>query len=103
MIYFLRSRRQGRKIARKVRELLDDERVMWEVKPAASPGAVLHLKLDYSLIAVVIECKRLRFLDSVHLYVDGADVYVPLIARIRLRGAARCRMQEIAELRTRKK
>jgi hypothetical protein len=45
---------------------------------------------------IVLIPRAARILDSIHLYSDDAEVWLPLVSRLRLRAAARWRLIEHA-------
>ena len=38
---------------------------------------------------IVIDPRAVRLFDAIHLYVDGVEVWLPILARLRLRSAVR--------------
>ncbi len=100
MLTFLKTRRNGRSLARRVRRSLLDTEKFWQV--GALPANVYGAQLERKKVRVVLmpcdcACKFLRIFDRCRLLVDGVDVFVPLVARIRLRTAARYVVQRDAE------
>jgi hypothetical protein len=88
MLPIIRSRIDGRRLARKLRESLADPKGTWaagaddEGRPALSNGE----------FRIVLVPRTLRILDAIHVYHDDAEIWLPLVARLRLRGAARARL-----------
>jgi hypothetical protein len=88
MLPIIRSRIDGRRLARKLRESLANPKDKWEVganddsRPTLSNGE----------FQVVLVPRALRILDAVHVYHNDAEIWLPLVARLRLRGAARARL-----------
>src|SRR3712207_4400423 len=97
MLYAIRARREGRRLARKVCRSLATEIHEWKVE--ATPGNRFEVRLNRAngnvvVLIMPLERRWLRWLRSseqVRLLVDGVDLFVPLVPRIRLRGAARLR------------
>jgi hypothetical protein len=88
MLPIIRSRIDGRRLARKLRESLADPKEKWTVgaddegRPTLSNGE----------FRIVLVPRAVRILDAVHVYHDEAEIWLPLVARLRLRGAARARL-----------
>lgn len=101
MLYAIRARRAGRKLGRKVCRSLVDDVHAWTVETHPEHRFEVALTRDTVKVLIMpLERRWLRWLRSseqVRLIVGGADLFVPLITRIRLRGAARLRALWAAE------
>ncbi len=88
MFPIIRSRWDARRLARKLRNSLTSLEEKWNVgtdehgQPTLSNG-------DFRIVLVP---RAVRLLDAIHVYSDNAEIWLPLLARIRLRAAARWRL-----------
>lgn len=93
MFPIIRSRIDGRRLARKLRESLANSDEKWTVAGDDDGRATL----SNGEFRIVLEPRAARILDAIHVYNDDAEIWLPLVARLRLRGAARARLiQEAA-------
>ena len=95
VLQWLTMRRQGRELARQQRLSLA-QGYYWKIEPL--PANVEGARLSRGAFAIVLmpcDCclKFIRVFDQCKLHYCSADVYVPLLARIRLRNAARVYVQ----------
>jgi hypothetical protein len=88
MLPIIRSRIDGRRLARKLRESLGDLKEKWTVG-ADDEGRPALSNAEFKIVLVP---RAVRILDAVHVYHDEAEIWLPLVARLRLRGAARVRL-----------
>jgi hypothetical protein len=85
MLIFVRSRVAAHRLVRHLREALVAEHDDWKLaadeqgRPVMSTGS----------FRVLLAPRSIRFFDAVHLYCDDVEIWLPLLARLRLRGAAR--------------
>ncbi len=88
MFPIIRSRIDARVLSRKLRASLTDSEEAWTVgadkegRPMLSNGG----------LRIVLVPRTVRMLDAIHVYSDDAEVWLPVFARLRLRGAARTRL-----------
>jgi hypothetical protein len=85
MLLLIRVRAEARKLSHEVRKALLTERELWEID-ADQLGRPI---LNRGRFRIALVPRRLRLLDGVHLFCNEVEVWLPLIARIRLRNAAR--------------
>jgi hypothetical protein len=85
MPVFLRVRWAAFRLVRALRRsiLAGDEE--WELD-SDSHGRPL---LTAGPFRIVIAPRAIRLFDAIHLYVDGVEVWLPILARLRLRNAVR--------------
>jgi hypothetical protein len=92
MFPVIRSRWDAHKLSRTLRQSLADPNAKWKIavddegNPEMSNG-------DFRIVLVP---RAIRLLDAIHVYHDGAELWLPLVARLRLRAAARSRLLEDA-------
>lgn len=109
MLTFRKVRSEARQVSRDVQAMLRDDSLVWESRAPIghedTNGCVLTTKTTYGgrLNVTIMPCNGccafLRIFDRCYLNFDGADVFVPLLSRMRLRTAARYRMLRIARRR----
>jgi hypothetical protein len=82
---FVRLRILGIRLARTLRRSLLTQSDSWTIeadrqgRPIVSAGP----------FRILIDPRRLRLFDAIHLYCDDTEIWLPLIARIRLRSGVR--------------
>lgn len=92
MFPVIRSRWDAHKLSRQLRQSLADPNAKWKIavdddeNPEMSNG-------DFR---IVLEPRAVRLLDAIHVYHDGAELWLPLVARLRLRAAARSQLLQDA-------
>src|SRR3954451_6185147 len=85
MFSMIRVRFDAHRLVRQLRKSLSGEPDKWKIgendagQPSLSKGA----------FEIVLEPRTVRLLDAIHVYSEGAEIWLPLIARLRLRTAAR--------------
>jgi hypothetical protein len=85
MPMFLRIRWIAFRLVRALRRAILQEDSAWEFDADSQGGAVLMAK-PYRVVVVP---RAFRVCDAVHLYCDETEVWLPILARIRLRSAVR--------------
>jgi hypothetical protein len=85
MFSMIRVRFDAHRLVRQLRKSLSGEPDKWKIgeNDAGQPSLS---KADFE---IVLEPRTVRLLDAIHVYSDGAEIWLPLIARLRLRTAAR--------------
>ena len=89
----LRSRWDAMILVRALRQSLLESKDRWKTRPDDTGGAVL----SHGEFRIVLEPRGPRLLDAVHLYRSNAEVWLPLLPRLRLRAAARLRLIQDAK------
>jgi hypothetical protein len=85
MPVFLRIRFAAIRLARALRQSILTETTLWDIdfddvgRPALVAGP----------FRVVIAPRAIRLFDALHVYCNGAEIWLPLISRLRLRNAVR--------------
>ncbi len=103
MFPIIRSRIDARALSRKLRTSLTNSEEAWNVgtdkegRPMLSNGG----------LRIVLVPRTVRMLDAIHVYSDDTEIWLPVLARLRLRGAARTRLiqdasDHLAELEVKK-
>ena len=88
MLPIIRSRWDARIFARKLRQSLANPGDDWKIgtdddgRPTLANGE----------IRIVLVPRTARLFDAIHVYNNGAEIWLPLLPRLRLRGAARWRL-----------
>jgi hypothetical protein len=98
MLNFIRVRLRGACVARKVRASIA-RNWSWEQAGEVVGPHGRGTSLTRDGVLVTITPRRLRIFDRVNLYYKGGEVWLPLIARIRLRNAVRLYMIELVDAR----
>jgi hypothetical protein len=80
-------------LARKVRASLTEANGKWEID-ADEDG---RPRLTSGRFGIVLAPRAVRLFDAIHLYCEGAEIWLPFIARLRLRAAARYRLIRAAD------
>lgn len=77
----MRLRKAARTLSRKLRAVLNDD----QVTPHVNPNMVCYGEG----VSITYTPRRLRIFDSIHVCVEGNDVWLPLLPRLLLRHAYR--------------
>jgi len=85
MFTFIHARREARQLTRKLRKSLTGQEDLWATD-ADHQGRPI-LSAGRFRIMIVPRCPRL--FDTIHLYCEETEIWLPLLPRIRLRGAVR--------------
>jgi hypothetical protein len=93
MLTFLRVRLQACRLANSMRRSMLANSDFWTID-ADRQGRPMLMR---SRFRVALVPQRLRVFDSIHLYCDEAEVWLPLWARWRLRNAARLLIVRFAQ------
>lgn len=88
MFPILRSRWDARRLGRELRDSLASDEDGWEVGTDKEKNPML----SKDGFRIVLTPRSVRLLDAVHVYRNDAEIWLPLLARLRLRGAARWRL-----------
>ena len=88
MLPIIRSRMDARTLARNLRNSLDESEESWTVGTDKEG----HPMLSNGGLRIVLVPRTARLFDAIHVYSDDAEIWLPLFARLRLRGAARLRL-----------
>jgi hypothetical protein len=88
----IRMRLTAIRLARALRRSILTERRLWEIDVDAANCPLLSA----GPFRVVVVPRAVRLLDAVHLYCGGAEVWLPLMWRVRLRNAVRLVLLENA-------
>jgi hypothetical protein len=88
MLPMIRAHWDARNLSRKLRKSLATPQDKWKVdtndegQPTLSSGGIY----------ITLVPRAARILDGIHVYSDDAEIWLPLLARLRLRAAARLRL-----------
>jgi len=88
MFPVIRSRWDARKLSRTLRQSLADPNAKWKIAVDDEENP----ELSNGDFRIVLEPRAVRLLDAMHVYHDGAEIWLPLWTRLRLRAAARSRL-----------
>lgn len=88
MFPIIRSRWDARILARKLRESLASSDDNWTIGTDEEGNPTL----SNDGFRIVLVPRAVRLLDAVQVYRDDAEIWLPLLARLRLRAAARWRL-----------
>jgi hypothetical protein len=88
MLSVIRARWDAHLLTRKLRQSLATPKDKWKID-ADREG---HPTLSAGDFRMVLVPRAARLFDAIHLYEKDAEIWLPLIARIRLRAAARLRL-----------
>ena len=88
---FLGVRLDAGRLARMLRKSLLTDADNWKIDRVEIDGGE-HTCLANGRFQVALVPRRLRINDAVHVYCDGAEVWLPLLPRLRVRSAARWRL-----------
>jgi hypothetical protein len=78
-------RAEARRLARQLRRSMLTEHESWEIDADRQGRPVL----SRGRFRIAIVPRNVRLFDAIHLFCDEVEVWLPLVARIRLRNAAR--------------
>jgi hypothetical protein len=92
MFPVIRSRWDAHKLSRQLRQSLADTSAKWKIAVDDDENP----ELSNGDFRIVLTPRTVRLLDAIHVYHDGAELWLPLVARLRLRAAARSRLLEDA-------
>ena len=83
---FLRVRIAAFRLVRQLRRsLLNEEEPQWEIDSDTQGRPIL----TSGSFRILIVPRAVRLFDAVHLYCDDVEIWLPILARIRLRNAVR--------------
>ena len=85
MFFSIHARADARRLARQLRRSMLTERELWGIDADRQGRPVL----SRGRFRIAIVPRNLRLFDAVHLFCDEVEVWLPLVARIRLRNAVR--------------
>jgi hypothetical protein len=85
MFNFVRMRFEASRLGRALGKSLVDDPDSWKIEGAKGD----HATISDGTFKISVSARRLRILDSIHVSCDGAEVWLPLVARLRLRNAVR--------------
>ena len=88
MFPMIRVRRDARILSRKLRLSLAEPEDKWKVG-TDEDGRPL---LSNGNFRIVLVPRAARLLDAIHVYSEDAEIWLPLLPRLRLRAAARLRL-----------
>jgi hypothetical protein len=88
MFPMIRAHRDARILSRNLRKSLAAPDDKWKVGTDEEG----HPTLSSGDFRIVLVPRAARFLDAIHVYSDDADIWLPLLTRLRLRAAARLRL-----------
>jgi hypothetical protein len=88
MFPIIRAHTKARSFSRKMRKSLASPEAIWKIE-TDDQG---HPTLANNDIRIVLVPRALRLLDAIHVYNNDAETWLPLLARLRLRAAARSRL-----------
>jgi hypothetical protein len=88
MFPMIRARIDARQLARKLRQSLATPKDKWKIDTDEEG----HPTLSTGDFRIVLEPRAVRILDAIHVYHDDAEIWLPLLTRLRLRAAARSRL-----------
>jgi hypothetical protein len=88
MLPVIRARWDAHLLTRKLRQSLATPKDKWKID-ADDEG---HPTLSTGDFRIVLVPRAARLFDAIHLYEKDAEIWLPLVSRIRLRGAARLRL-----------
>lgn len=96
MLPAIRSRFVAAGLTRELRHSLAETKERWAISSDKDGNTVLARR-DFRIVLVA---RALRLLDAVHLYREDAEIWLPLVSRVRLRAAARLRLIQFAKQET---
>ena len=88
MFPIIRSRWDARSLSRELRNSLASPEDDWKIGTDEEGSSTL----SNEGFRIVLMPRAARLLDAIHVYCDDAEIWLPLLARLRLRGAARWRL-----------
>ena len=92
MLPVIRARWDAMVLTRELRRSLEDLHDRWKMD-GDGEGDTTLTKGEFKIEIVT---RAARLLDALHLYRGDAEVWLPLLSRVRLRAAARVRLLETA-------
>jgi hypothetical protein len=96
MLPAVRSRFAAFGLTRDLRRSLEEPKDRWKMDSDEGGNTVLT-KGEFRIVLVA---RALRLLDTVHLYREDAEIWLPLLSRLRLRSSARLRLIRFAKQET---
>src|SRR3954469_21618931 len=88
MFPIIRARWDARILARKLRLSLTSSDDKWKIGKDAEG----YSTLSNGGFRIELMPRNVRLLDAIHVYSDDAEIWLPLVPRLRLRAAARLRL-----------
>jgi hypothetical protein len=88
MFPIIRAHIDARVLSRELRKSLAAPEDNWKIGTDEEDHATLS-KDDFRIVLVP---RASRLFDAIHVYHDDAEIWLPLLARLRLRAAARWRL-----------
>jgi hypothetical protein len=88
MFPIIRAHRDARILSRQLRKSLASPEDNWKV----GTDEESHPTLSNNGFRIVLVPRASRLFDAIHVYSKDAEIWLPLLARVRLRAAARCRL-----------
>ena len=88
MFPIIRAHRDARILSWTLRSSLASPDETWKV----STDEAGHPMLSNCNFQIVLVPRAARLFDAIHVYSDDAEIWLPLLARLRLRAAARLRL-----------
>jgi hypothetical protein len=88
MFPIIRARWDARIFSRKLRMSLVAPEDSWKV----GTDDQKHPTLTNGAIRIVLVPRTVRLLDAIHVYNDESEIWLPFVARLRLRATARWRL-----------
>lgn len=92
MFETIKARRASRKLARSVMAFIRQQPDKWRVSASiiSHTGQTIVKSGQWTLVLSPCDrCPNCRLCDSVRFYSEGSDVFIPFLARIRLRAHVR--------------
>ena len=88
MFPIIRAHRDARILSRELRKSLASPDDSWKIETDEEG----HPTLSNNSFRIVLLPRASRLFDAIHVYNNGAEIWLPLLARLRLRAAARWRL-----------
>ena len=88
MFPIIRAHRDARVLSRKLRKSLASPEDDWKI----GTDEAGHPTLSNGGVRIVLVPRAARLFDAIHVYSNDAEIWLPLLARLRLRAAARGRL-----------
>jgi hypothetical protein len=92
MLPAIRVRFEARRLAKELREALVSRPEGWSISNDDDGGTVT----SWRKYRIVLQPRAVRFFDSIHLYYDDAEIWLPIVQRLRLRAATRLLLTRFA-------
>lgn len=99
MLPVIRARWDAMLLTRELRRSLEEPKDRWRIDGDGEGETTL----SRGEFKIEIVPRAVRVLDAIHLYRADAEIWLPLVSRIRLRAAARARLLEAAQKEMEKK